>query len=310
MKRKTKVILGVFAALAIMGGIGSSFESVEEAQQSQAAEQKDEAEAENNAVDKKDEAAKSKNDGNIFSEAEIKYLERASAYIEDIYKQSSEVTAVFNSQTKDENWAEDTKAIAKNIIENGNILRNLEYDDDAKTLGDLIQLFGYTVAHSYENYIEGIETSDKEKLMDWKLSLDEASGYNNEFRFYLQNGSTVSEQLNEDIYALENDNFDIAGVTYGFSNASIMLKIDYSSNKDELRENCFRLTSEVLKMLSEKEGYNYLNVSIDIQSSLPEGEFKAMQTSFSSQTRSKLNFDELSIYEIPDIADSYNEKLL
>lgn len=245
-----------------------------------------------------------------MTKKEEDYYKDATVYIQKISQDMDLFSSVFHTETKGEQWIKDLKKIANRMIDNGEILRDLEYTEEAKKIGTLVQGFGVTTSDAYQKFIDGVENSDKKKLEEWQFVLEGVTSYYNEINYYSEYGFTISEGLEQDLKKAFEDSFESIYVLSGTNQLSVILKVEYNEDKMVLKNNCLQKVQETMQLLSQKESYHYFDVTVAIQSSLSEGNFKAVQAVFSAKKRSQLDFDNISVDRIPVKADFYSERLL
>lgn len=247
-----------------------------------------------------------------ITEAEKEYHQNAIVYINKILEEVPQVSSILNAETKGDNWIEDVKVLANDIIDNGKQLQELEYTEETKTIGDLTQLFGYAITSSYENLLEGIEPLNQEKLEDWQMDLKQAISYYSELNFYANNGIIISQQMMADTQKILGKTVcESSGLaSSGNNDWYIILNQTMFDDKDVLRNQCLLYVYDIMKLYSEKKEYGYLNLIIQINadvidSSGQEKEITLMGVNLTSATMAQLDVQNISWENIPEIADSY-----
>lgn len=246
-----------------------------------------------------------------MTESENAYWETATPYVLEILNNNKSIIEILNSKEKESNWQDTVDSLAQKIIENGDYLENLQYTDDTKTIGTLVQLFGYNISHAYENYMEGVANSDAEKFQSYQMDLNTAIAYINEINFYSTYGVEISKQLENDIKSLVGEyTFNSVSLSSDSNYLTIVLNIDDLEDKKALKNSSLMTVYDVLKKLSQNEKYNYLTVNLGIQCKFSNGtQSLIMIVEFSSQKRLEINFDDISWINIPELADKYTDKL-
>lgn len=246
-----------------------------------------------------------------MTENENTYWNLAEPYVLEILKNNKSIIELYNSNQKEDNWHDNFISLAQKIIEDGNYLETLQYADDTKTIGDLVQLFGYNISRAYENYIEGITNSDTEKIELYQMDYKTAMCQLNEINFYSINGIEITKQLEEDVKRIVGNSFDSAGLTASGANfLFVRLNKELFENKEVLRNDCLLSVNDILEMLSKNPLYNYLDLTVKIDCNIVDDygqkkELVVMEVELNSDTRNKLNFENFSFKSIPNIADSY-----
>lgn len=243
-----------------------------------------------------------------MTESENAYWETAAPYVLEILESNQDI---MDSLKKGENWNDTVNSSTQKIIENGDYLENLQYTDDTKTIGTLVQLFGYNISHAYENYMEGVANSDPEKIEFYQMDYKTAMCQFNEINFYSTYGVEISKQLEEDVKKVVGIGFDSAGLTASGTNfVFVTFNKELFENKKVLRDDCLSSVNDILEMLSQNQHYNYLDLAVKIDCDVidsygQEKKLTIMDVRLNSDTCSKINFENFSWSNIPDIADSY-----
>lgn len=246
-----------------------------------------------------------------MTESENAYWETATPYVLEILNNNKSIIEILNSKEKESNWQDTVDSLAQKIIENGDYLENLQYTDDTKTIGTLVQLFGYNISHAYENYMEGVANSDPEKIEFYQMDYKTAMCQFNEINFYSTYGVEILKQLENDIKNIVGEHtFNSIQLSSGANYLFVRLNKELFENKKVLRDDCLLSVNDTLEMLSKNSYYNYLDLEIKIDCDVVDSygqkkELVVMDVRLNSDTRSKINFENFSWINIPDIADSY-----
>lgn len=299
-----KILIGVLILVLVAAVVTGIRESEKKEKEEAKIQQQDD------KLEKTTQQTKSKTETQITgtTESEKAYLQLATPYISEILKNNQDI---MNSQQKGDNWNDTINQLAQKIVESGDSLENLQYADDTKTIGTLVQLFGYNISHGYENYIEAFTNSDTEKLEFYQMDYKTAMCQLNEINFYSTHGVEISKQLEKDIKALLGEHiFNNITLSSGTDYVTIVSNIDYLEDEKALKNSSLMTAYDILKYLSKNQYYNYLTVNLGTQCQFEDGtQSLIMIVEFSSQKRLEVNFDDISWINIPEIADKYTDKL-
>ncbi len=234
-----------------------------------------------------------------MTQAEQEYFLQAKPSIEQIITDINSINKIVTTNTNDINAWKEAIPYAENCIKLGTELENLQGTEETKTISELVQLFGNNVKHGNENFIEGLETVNAEKLQDWiQINMKDIVAYTYEIRAYSQEGKTIQEQLKEEMRNLLSEE-EIERITFLSGFSAITFQLEASDTITGLMK-----IYEILNLMGKQEKYEYLDISFGVEDEVTV----FLKVDMTSQTRNQIDFDTFEWGDIPEMADSYIDK--
>ncbi len=241
-----------------------------------------------------------------MTKAEQEYFAQAQPSVEQIITETANIRAIVSNTSDVTEWKEAIPS-AKNCITLGEELQNLQGTKETNILSELVQLFGYTVKHGNENFIEGLETGNVEKLQDWlKINMPDIIAHTYEVSAYVQEGKTIQEQLKEEMKGILSEK-EIEHIVF----TPKALIVFFQLEGDETNTSLMRIY-EILKFMETQRKYDYLGISFKVDyTPLKEEEkiYTFMEVTFKNQTRQEIDFNAIEWTNIPDLANEYYNQL-